>query len=168
MRLRNKLNQTPLATSILRRNCCGTTPLRPRCHRTLPNDCKNLSVQVRSRTGRGGVGFSTQEHERRRGCNYSSQTQRVRVKASSLFKSVSPMWGWFCLLQLIAGLSIVAFWIEWFTHPSVLLAERSLCAAAATGVFIFSNCVIFRSRKLGIMGSLAAWLMIACVLLPTA
>jgi hypothetical protein len=77
-----------------------------------------------------------------------------------LFKPMSPLVGWFILMELIMAACIVGSWIEYFRH-GVRPWEHGEFGPSVTALFIVSNGLLFRHRRWAIAGLVASWLMLA-------
>jgi hypothetical protein len=80
--------------------------------------------------------------------------------ANPLFKPMSPLMGWFILMELITAACIVGYWIEYFSH-GIRPWEHGELGPIATGLFVVSNGLLFRHRRWAVAGLVACWLLLA-------
>ena len=78
-----------------------------------------------------------------------------------LIGPVSPLRMWFWLLQSLAAACIVGYWIQVFGHFERWQMQVNYIGVYATVLFVISNIVFFRSRMLGIIGSVICWILVA-------
>ena len=77
-----------------------------------------------------------------------------------LFKPMSPLVGWFILMELITAACIVGYWIEYFRH-GLSPWEHGEFGPIVTGVFIITNWLLVRHRRWAVAGLVICWLMLA-------
>ena len=81
-----------------------------------------------------------------------------------LFKPMSPLMGWFILMELITALYIIGYWVEILSHGPRPWDHAEI-GLIATGLFIVSNGLLFRHRRWAVAGLIVCWLLLA--LIPT-
>jgi hypothetical protein len=81
-----------------------------------------------------------------------------------LFKPMSPLMGWFILMELITAACLIGYWVEIFRH-GLRPWDHAEIGAMATGLFIVSNWLLFRHRRWAVAGLVICWLLLA--LMPT-
>jgi hypothetical protein len=86
--------------------------------------------------------------------------------SNNLFKPVSPLIGWFILMELITVVYINGYWFEFFRH-GIRPWEHGEFGPIVTGLFIISNGLLFRHRRWAVVGFIVCWLLLALALLPT-
>ncbi|MFZ0826289.1 MAG: hypothetical protein WAO02_02595 [Verrucomicrobiia bacterium] len=85
---------------------------------------------------------------------------------NNLFKPVSPLIGWFILMELVTTLYLIGYWTEYFRH-GLRPWEHGELGPLVTGLFIVSNGLLFRHRRWAVAGFVLCWLVLALALLPT-
>jgi hypothetical protein len=89
------------------------------------------------------------------------------VARDYLFKPVSPAVGWFLLAELLTLGGIVNFWVEFFRNSSRLIFPPEIWSGILlTVLFVGSNILLFRRRRLAIAGFIVTWILLAATLLP--
>jgi hypothetical protein len=89
------------------------------------------------------------------------------MNKNPLFKPISPLYVWFWFVQFLVALCIVGYWIEIFSHHPVWLAERIPAAVVTTILFAIANFLIFRSRVVGVVGSVICWALCMMLMITT-
>ena len=77
-----------------------------------------------------------------------------------LFKPMSPLMGWFILMELITAACLIGYWVEFFSRGPRPWAHAEI-AAMATGLYIVSNWLLFRHRRWAVAGLIICWLLLA-------
>jgi hypothetical protein len=86
--------------------------------------------------------------------------------SNPLFKPVSPLLGWFLLLELLAGLCLCAYWIGLLRHGTRPWEPGPAAGSLLTAWFVASNLLLLRHRRLGVFGLVLCWLVMAWAWLP--
>jgi hypothetical protein len=87
--------------------------------------------------------------------------------SNPLFERISVMAVWFWLGQLLTAIGIANHWILVFQHPHGQMMARNAIAVTLTILFVASNVLLFRGRRVGYLGAVISWLLLALILLPT-
>jgi len=80
--------------------------------------------------------------------------------SNPLFKPISPLVGWFILMELLTAACIIGYWVEIF-QPGTRPWDRPEVGLIATGLFIVSNRLLFRHRRWALAGLAVCWLLLA-------
>ena len=76
------------------------------------------------------------------------------------FKPMSPLVGWFIMMELITTAWIIGNWIEYF-RQGLRPWEHGQFVPIITGLFIVSNGLLFRHRRWAVAGLVICWLLLA-------
>ena len=86
--------------------------------------------------------------------------------AKTLFKTMSPLMGWFVLLEILSAACLVTYWVEaWL--KGVRPWSQVWLGMFVTLLFLVSNYVLMRHRWWGVVGLLTSWILLVVWLLPT-
>ena len=80
--------------------------------------------------------------------------------SNPLFKPMSPLIGWFILMELITVACLIGYWIDFFRH-GIRPWEHGELGPIVTGLFIVSNALLFRHRRWAVVGLVVCWLLLA-------
>jgi hypothetical protein len=84
----------------------------------------------------------------------------------NLFRPVSPMLGWFCLMEIISAVAIVGYWVEVVKGSPPWQLGRVGGGIVVTVLFVGSNLLLFSHRRLAVAGLIASWLLMALLFSP--
>ncbi len=80
-----------------------------------------------------------------------------------LFKPMSPLMGWFILMELITVACLGGYWVEILCH-GIKPWDHPGIGLLATGLFIVSNWLLFRHRRWAAAGLAICWLLLALMM----
>ncbi len=80
--------------------------------------------------------------------------------SNPLFKPMSPLVGWFLLMEFLTAACIIGYWVEVFQH-GIRPWTHAEVGLIVTGLFIVSNWLLFRHRRWALAGLAVCWLLLA-------
>jgi len=83
-----------------------------------------------------------------------------------LFKSTSPLMGWFILMEILGAACLGAYWFAVWRHGMRPWNHVGL-GTVVTTLFIISNCLLARHRRWALAGLVVCWLLMTLLLMPT-
>jgi hypothetical protein len=86
--------------------------------------------------------------------------------ANPLFKSTSPLMGWFIVMELITAACLGAYWFGIWQHGSRPWDHVGLGVIVAV-LFVASNGLLFRHRRWAVVGFIVCGLLLVLLMLPT-
>ncbi|HTY86885.1 MAG TPA: hypothetical protein VMB80_05415 [Candidatus Acidoferrum sp.] len=80
--------------------------------------------------------------------------------SNPLFKPMSPLIGWFILLELLTLTCLIGYWVEFF-RLGPRPWDHVEVGIIMTGGFIISNVLLLRHHRWAIAGLIICWLLLA-------